>query len=455
MIEGLCKEVEKRMVNVGVKGVKVTLKVKQRKEGAPPPPKFLGHGSCYNLSKSLDTRNGKETRDWERFYELAIQMFTEMKVPKDDVRGMGIVVSKLASDGSSGNVLTCTKQSIANWFSGKANEKRIEAEDTQRDADSDEVISGRRRIVGFAEPESITVHNNLESELDYESSGSVEVLWEGRTNKRPANVDEDYDIALPALSQIHMSQVDELPSPMRKQIVSKMEAEKTRRATSPPTGGGAVAARDARFRQTDVKRMFRLAAVKAGVVDVENGSGSAISLTQLESLPLELQLQVANDDARDLGALSPEKRSGKAASTAHSKTYGRSEKSPPMQRRSSAAARSVPQKKTSDVAEERLPIYVAPAKEARHFFRDNVQPLSIFMDDNPYAEEEATSQVVEFLCLCVTESRLSDVAVLLRSMKNRKDSWSSLAFDSIFTAVDKKVQEGFRASLDMEWVLQL
>ena len=65
MIEGLCKEVEKRMSNVGVRGMKVTLKVKQRKSGAPPPPKYLGHGSCHNLSKSVDVRTKEATRNWE------------------------------------------------------------------------------------------------------------------------------------------------------------------------------------------------------------------------------------------------------------------------------------------------------------------------------------------------------------------------------------------------------
>ena len=39
MMHGLAKEVEKRMEGVGVIGRRVTLKVKQRKKGAKPPPK--------------------------------------------------------------------------------------------------------------------------------------------------------------------------------------------------------------------------------------------------------------------------------------------------------------------------------------------------------------------------------------------------------------------------------
>lgn len=86
MIEGLCKEVQKRMEHVGVKGSKITWKLKQRKQGAKPPPKFLGHGSCHNLSRSLDTP--RLTRQWDVMSELCKKMFRELNVPKDDVRGM-------------------------------------------------------------------------------------------------------------------------------------------------------------------------------------------------------------------------------------------------------------------------------------------------------------------------------------------------------------------------------
>ena len=35
----------------GVTARTVTLKLKRRKDGAPEPPKFLGHGSCDNMSR--------------------------------------------------------------------------------------------------------------------------------------------------------------------------------------------------------------------------------------------------------------------------------------------------------------------------------------------------------------------------------------------------------------------
>ena len=89
MMKGLAKEVEKRMSNVGVKGSKITLKLKQRKEGAPPPPKFLGHGSCHNLSRCCEIPSGTATRESGILYSCGMKLFEEMSVSRADIRGMG------------------------------------------------------------------------------------------------------------------------------------------------------------------------------------------------------------------------------------------------------------------------------------------------------------------------------------------------------------------------------
>ena len=89
MISGLAKEVEKRMVHVGVRGTKVTLKLKQRKPGAAPPPKFLGHGSCFNLSKSCDTPQCVATRDHRIISQCCMGLLSKMDVNAEDIRGVG------------------------------------------------------------------------------------------------------------------------------------------------------------------------------------------------------------------------------------------------------------------------------------------------------------------------------------------------------------------------------
>ena len=42
----LAGEVTNRLAEAGVQGRTVTLKLKRKKEGAPEPSKFLGHGQC-------------------------------------------------------------------------------------------------------------------------------------------------------------------------------------------------------------------------------------------------------------------------------------------------------------------------------------------------------------------------------------------------------------------------
>lgn len=52
-LQDLSAEVAARMAEAGVRGRLITLKLKVRQEGAPAPAKFLGHGHCDNVSRSV------------------------------------------------------------------------------------------------------------------------------------------------------------------------------------------------------------------------------------------------------------------------------------------------------------------------------------------------------------------------------------------------------------------
>ncbi|KAL3902547.1 MAG: hypothetical protein SGILL_010786, partial [Bacillariaceae sp.] len=76
----------------------MTLKLKKRKENAKEPPKFLGHGSCHNLSKSVDLTS--TTRDASTIHKSGMSLFEMMPIESiHDVRGMGLTLSKLDEDG--------------------------------------------------------------------------------------------------------------------------------------------------------------------------------------------------------------------------------------------------------------------------------------------------------------------------------------------------------------------
>jgi len=93
-ISNLSKEVERRAMDSNVIGKLVTLKLKVRKPDAPiETAKYLGHGACYNLSKSshLPTATCKasilETK--------CNQILRQLNISVTDIRGIGIQLNKL------------------------------------------------------------------------------------------------------------------------------------------------------------------------------------------------------------------------------------------------------------------------------------------------------------------------------------------------------------------------
>ena len=47
------KSLSPPLLLLAMQGRSITMKIKRRKEGAPEPSKFLGHGICDSLSRSL------------------------------------------------------------------------------------------------------------------------------------------------------------------------------------------------------------------------------------------------------------------------------------------------------------------------------------------------------------------------------------------------------------------
>ena len=545
LIDGLCKEIKKRMEHVGVKGTKVTIKVKQRKEGARPPPKFLGHGSCYNLSKSLEF--SRPTREWNDMARLCKKMFVEMKVPKDDVRGMGVIMSKLHVDGKEpaggirsffqtrkepmaenaveekqlngvdsedegGDLSGILEVDLTNNFAAASREidfiesdgeERISSFNLSQNSNDDEVKevfmltqlsaassegleeSGRkikRRSFGSfskvrfasAQPGRLSMESmglGTEESEERNKRSSIESMdravedfgrksaWhslepldraseDSRTKRAQRVVDGNDDFEIPALNQLAMSQVGFLPTPMRKKVHAKIQEQQatteSATATEKRTRAVLVATKEAavpRFRQTDVGRMMRLVAIKAGKGDPEQQGG--ISSTQLERLPLEVQLQVANNDTLSLGKHSSTK---KASSRIVSKGNVRTKtdwkrrsapsrtKPPPL----NSVTRKIPPQETA-VKEnpETIVAFVTPLDE-REFFSENILPLSTFLDEYDVTDE-SLAIVQDFVRQFISEYSWYEVVLLLRSIRNRSDDWSKDEhFHRIFQEVDAK-----------------
>lgn len=103
----LSTEVERRLLEAGVQGRTITLKVKVRQKDAPMnPSKYMGHGLCDNLAKSshLLAATASKAIISKECYSLAMQMH----LVASDIRGVGIQVGRLEPlpSGQGGGVKT-------------------------------------------------------------------------------------------------------------------------------------------------------------------------------------------------------------------------------------------------------------------------------------------------------------------------------------------------------------
>lgn len=391
MIDGLVKEIEKRMELAGVRGSKVTLKMKKRKPNAPEPPKFLGHGSCFALSKSRDVPQNAHTRDSTLLKKIGVELFQQLKVPKEDIRGMGIVVSNLIEDSASSDA------GIKRFFKDSrstATPKESHAEDNQEAAMNTSDVDDIRNRQSL--PDIATTNEDFQGRQD-------EVLEsDGLTNS--------YDIEIPALSQLHMSQVDCLPSPLRRDIKRKVKikesqkrlADDRRRKTESNKGTTSGY-------QTRMEDMLLLDAVRCGKRKIGEPDGENISLSQFEKLPFEAKLDVANGGQ---SRIRPRK-----------------------------AAKQPPQLKNPPVTldEEVAPKVKLEPHDAddNDFFLLNVLPLTNFLDEH-MPNEDSQSQVHAFFDELFDASMMYEMVILLRTIRNRSDSWSKGPFDSLLASMKSK-----------------
>jgi impB/mucB/samB family C-terminal domain len=505
MIQGLAKEVEKRMTNVNVTGSQVTLKVKRRKPNAPPPPKYLGHGSCYNISKSQAIPNSILcTRDKNVISEVAMAMYQELNIPKEDIRGMGITISKLSIENLTPDDKKRGQKNLLNWISGATTGGQDESSQTLTQIDEDNSTLKHIDQPSLPSDDECCTVEVLEDYLETSKSSTHASLPVNQNLTTPsrsnATDDEHYVLAIPSISQIHMSQVKALPMELQREIKSqlcKMEQSKALAASygtcdnlfNTDTNGHFLS-RDVniRFRQTNVKRMLQLAAVKTGQQVIPGYrhlcGNDNISLTQLGKLPLEMQLQIANADQNDLGQLTTtvligDDHNTKKNSTTLNQKRKIDEKRKTVAHRSASSDNDDGQSLDSHIpaddsighkkkrSREMAFAFYKSLNDPTEFYRTNIQPLHKFMDENSLLDTTYNSskkdddtpilQVIEFLSICVKEHRLSDVVVMIRSIYHRKVDhyWNKDVLERIYTTIDSLIQKQWHGAvcLDKSWII--
>ncbi|KAL3270733.1 hypothetical protein HHI36_021258 [Cryptolaemus montrouzieri] len=104
-LQSLSQEVFNRLNDIGMKAKCLTLKLMVRSADAPTETaKFLGHGICDSLSKSI-TSNVAIT-DVKTIFKEAKQLYDKFNVPFEDLRGVGIQLSKLEKIGPTSSVMS-------------------------------------------------------------------------------------------------------------------------------------------------------------------------------------------------------------------------------------------------------------------------------------------------------------------------------------------------------------
>ena len=93
-VHNLCKELERRLLNEGVKGKQLTMKIMRRAMDAPlDPAKHLGHGKCDTFNRA--TTFGVSTNSCEIIGKEAVGILRSFKFSPGDLRGLGVQMTKL------------------------------------------------------------------------------------------------------------------------------------------------------------------------------------------------------------------------------------------------------------------------------------------------------------------------------------------------------------------------
>ncbi|EEP76179.1 MUS42 protein [Uncinocarpus reesii 1704] len=93
-VQSLCDELHRRLVENGVKGKQLTMRIMRRALDAPlEPPKHLGHGKCDTFNKSIML--GVATNASESLGREAISVLRGFNFSPGDLRGLGVQMTKL------------------------------------------------------------------------------------------------------------------------------------------------------------------------------------------------------------------------------------------------------------------------------------------------------------------------------------------------------------------------
>jgi hypothetical protein len=330
-------------------------------------------------------------------------LFKELMVPCEDLRGMGIIVSKLTTNQQQQQQQS--SRDLLNWFPVQNETK-------------DSKVSPTSIYDEPSKEESNEIRNDTVT--------ANAVREENRTNTESKQESGSFtQIALPPMSQIRMSQVEELPLDLQQQILSRM---KEARSVD-------------RLPQTNFKGMLN-AAVSSNIL--ENPELPPKILREIANGSMENNMSFqSNNQIIDIAHDEDEQ-------LLRGSTNSVTEKTKMDAYLQSPTTLSLQGGRRSDTT-KRITYKEPPA----NLFNEDIHPLKLFLDENSSIDPDAVHLVIEFLTICLQEGRSRDMVTMVRCIRNREDGWSDnvILKEEIGPALDQEYRALHGTSLDIEWLL--
>lgn len=237
-VQSLCDELHKRLMENGMKGRQLTMRIMRRAADAPlEPPKHLGHGKCDTFNKSVVL--GVSTNSSAVIGKEAISILRSFNFSPGDLRGIGVQMTKLEplKHDPSGELQSSQRQLN---FAAPSPRKR------EFTPDLDEIATPRKVESHISIQPTLTLNDNLQKPLNITgtqfilpSQASSQVLAElpgdirskfvsmnkqsrvdafGSPPKRTSRTQSS--VALPPQSQLDPETLGALPEDVRAEIMA-------------------------------------------------------------------------------------------------------------------------------------------------------------------------------------------------------------------------------------------
>ncbi|KAH9819932.1 hypothetical protein DFH28DRAFT_1021465 [Melampsora americana] len=210
-IKELSLEVSRRLVELGLRGRHLSLKIMKRAANAPvESAKFMGHGVCDELSRTnkISGPGDSATDDGLQICEEAWKLLKTLNIPPEDLRGIGIQIQKLEKN-KVGQVNNTNGQSTLTFKPGKL-------QSSFRD------LAGPPKVV-----QAITPKPNPPNKcMAPKASTSKQTLQ----SPPPCT-----QLIIPSSSQIDPEVVDALPTPMRNTVMKSIDLSRASTTIKTPS----------------------------------------------------------------------------------------------------------------------------------------------------------------------------------------------------------------------------